>query len=74
MGWTCSAQARDTLPALIVTTNEVPGCRITQVHGDVFGLIVRAGNAFSNMGAQPWWKLPDGPVSSRRRRRLHLRS
>jgi uncharacterized protein YbjQ (UPF0145 family) len=45
-------QARDTLPVLIVTTNEVPGCRITQVHGDVFGLIVRARNAFSNMGAQ----------------------
>jgi uncharacterized protein YbjQ (UPF0145 family) len=37
---------------LIVTTNEVPGCRITQVHGDVFGLIVRARNAFSNMGTQ----------------------
>jgi hypothetical protein len=30
-------QARDTLPVLIVTTNEVPGCRITQVYGDVFG-------------------------------------
>jgi uncharacterized protein YbjQ (UPF0145 family) len=45
-------QARDTQPVLIVTTNEVPGCRIIQVHGDVFGLIVRARNAFSNMGAQ----------------------
>ena len=45
-------QARDTQPVLIVTTNEVPGYRITQVHGDVFGLIVRARNAFSNMGAQ----------------------
>ena len=39
-------------PVLIVTTNEVPGYRITQVHGDVFGLIVRARNAFSNIGAQ----------------------
>jgi uncharacterized protein YbjQ (UPF0145 family) len=29
---------------LIVTTNEIPGYRITQVHGDVFGLTVRARN------------------------------
>jgi hypothetical protein len=36
-------------------------------------LIVRARHAFSNMGAQLWWKLSDGPVSSRRRRRLHSR-
>ena len=39
-------------PALIVTMNEVPGYRITQVHGDVFGLVVRARNYFSNLGAQ----------------------
>ena len=38
-------------PVLIVTTNEVPGYRITHVHGDVFGLIVRARNYFSNLGA-----------------------
>jgi uncharacterized protein YbjQ (UPF0145 family) len=44
--------ARDTQPVLIVTTNEVPGYRITQVRGGVFGLIVRARNYFSNMGAQ----------------------
>ena len=37
---------------LIVTTNEIPGYRITAVHGDVFGLIVRARNVFSNLGAQ----------------------
>jgi uncharacterized protein YbjQ (UPF0145 family) len=42
---------RDTRPVLIVTTNEVPGYRIVQVHGDVFGLIVRARNYFSNLGA-----------------------
>jgi uncharacterized protein YbjQ (UPF0145 family) len=41
----------DRQPVLIVTTNEVPGHRITQVHGDVFGLIVRARNVFSNFGA-----------------------
>jgi Putative heavy-metal-binding len=45
-------QARDTVPVLIVTTNEVPSYRITHVHGDVFGLIVRACNYFSNVGAQ----------------------
>jgi len=37
---------------LIVTTNEISGYRITKVHGDVFGLTVRARNVFSNMGAQ----------------------
>jgi hypothetical protein len=43
---------RDTEPMLIVTTNEIPGYRITAVHGDVFGLIVRVRDYFSNMGAQ----------------------
>ena len=41
---------RDTQPVLIVTTNEVPGYRITKVHGDVFGLVVRARNFFSTFG------------------------
>ena len=36
---------------LIVTTNDVPGYEITQVHGEVCGLIVRARNVFSNVGA-----------------------
>jgi uncharacterized protein YbjQ (UPF0145 family) len=45
-------QVRDTQPVLIVTTNDIPGYGITQVHGDVFGLIVRARNYFSNLGAQ----------------------
>ena len=35
-----------------MTTYEIPGYRIMQVHGDVFGLIVRARNHFSNLGAQ----------------------
>ena len=35
-----------------MTTNEIPGYRITAVHGDVFGLVVRARNVFSNLGAQ----------------------
>lgn len=38
-------------PILVVTTNEVVGYRITEVHGEVFGVTVRARNAFSNMGA-----------------------
>jgi uncharacterized protein YbjQ (UPF0145 family) len=38
-------------PILVVTTNEVPGYRITAVHGEVFGITVRARNAFSNAGA-----------------------
>jgi uncharacterized protein YbjQ (UPF0145 family) len=42
----------DSQPVLIVTTNEIPGYRITYVHGDVFGLVARARNAFSNVGAQ----------------------
>jgi uncharacterized protein YbjQ (UPF0145 family) len=41
----------DTQPVLIVTMNEIPGYRIIQVHGDVFGLVVRARNYFSNLGA-----------------------
>lgn len=45
-------QPADKQPMLIVTMNEIPGYRITQVHGDVFGLIVRARNVFSNLGAQ----------------------
>jgi uncharacterized protein YbjQ (UPF0145 family) len=36
---------------LIVTTNDAPGYEITQVHGEVCGLIVRARNVFSNVGA-----------------------
>jgi uncharacterized protein YbjQ (UPF0145 family) len=36
---------------IITTTNDLPGYEITQVHGEVFGLIVRARNVFSNIGA-----------------------
>jgi uncharacterized protein YbjQ (UPF0145 family) len=36
---------------LISTMNDVPGYEITEVHGEVFGVIVRARNAFSNIGA-----------------------
>src|SRR5258708_35771251 len=33
------------------TMNDVPGYEVTAVHGEVFGLIVRARNVFSNFGA-----------------------
>lgn len=36
---------------IITTMNDLPGYRVTAVHGEVFGLIVRARNAFSNIGA-----------------------
>lgn len=36
---------------MIVTTNDVPGYEVTQVYGEVFGLIVRSRNLFSNFGA-----------------------
>ena len=36
---------------IVTTTNDLPGYEVTQVLGEVFGLIVRARNAFSNIGA-----------------------
>jgi uncharacterized protein YbjQ (UPF0145 family) len=36
---------------LVSTMNDVPGYEVVKVHGEVFGLIVRARNAFSNVGA-----------------------
>jgi uncharacterized protein YbjQ (UPF0145 family) len=36
---------------IVVTTNDLPGYEITQVLGEVYGLVVRARNVFSNFGA-----------------------
>jgi uncharacterized protein YbjQ (UPF0145 family) len=36
---------------LISTMNDMPGYDVVEVHGEVYGLIVRARNAFSNIGA-----------------------
>lgn len=36
---------------IIATTNELSGYEVVEVHGEVFGLIVRSRNAFSNIGA-----------------------
>ncbi len=39
------------MPLLVVTTNDLPGYRVDEVLGEVFGLTVRSRNAFSQMGA-----------------------
>ena len=36
---------------LVSTMNNVPGYTVVAVYGEVFGLVCRARNAFSNMGA-----------------------
>ena len=36
---------------LIVTMNDIPGYRIDEVYGEVFGLTVRSRNMFSQIGA-----------------------
>jgi uncharacterized protein YbjQ (UPF0145 family) len=36
---------------IVSTMNDLPGYRVAAVHGEVFGLIVRARNVFSNIGA-----------------------
>jgi len=36
---------------LLSTMNDLPGYDVVEVHGEVFGLIVRARNVFSNIGA-----------------------
>ncbi len=35
----------------VVTTNNLPGYDVVEVYGEVFGLIVRSRNLFSNVGA-----------------------
>lgn len=36
---------------IVVTTNDIPGYKVEAVYGEVFGLIVRSRNIFSNVGA-----------------------
>lgn len=36
---------------LVVTTNDIPGYEVIETYGEVFGLIVRSRNLFSNIGA-----------------------
>ena len=35
---------------IIATTNDLPGYRVTEVYGEVFGLTTRSRNMFSSMG------------------------
>jgi uncharacterized protein YbjQ (UPF0145 family) len=36
---------------MVVTTNDLPGYKVVETYGEVFGLIVRSRNLFSNIGA-----------------------
>ena len=36
---------------IVATTNDLPGYEVVEVYGEVFGLIVRSRNVFSNIGA-----------------------
>ena len=36
---------------IVTTMNDLPGYEVVDVYGEVFGLIVRSRNAFSNIGA-----------------------
>jgi uncharacterized protein YbjQ (UPF0145 family) len=41
----------DNAKIIVVTTNDLPGYEVVEVYGEVFGLIVRSRNLFSNLGA-----------------------
>jgi len=41
----------DDILVVTTTTNDVPGYEVVEVYGEVFGLIVRSRNLFSNIGA-----------------------
>ncbi|MCU1360014.1 MAG: hypothetical protein JWN99_1303 [Ilumatobacteraceae bacterium] len=38
-------------PILVSTMNDLPGYEVVKVYGEVFGLVVRSRNMFSNIGA-----------------------
>ncbi len=41
----------DQMLVVTTTTNDIPGYEVEAVYGEVFGLIVRSRNLFSNFGA-----------------------
>jgi uncharacterized protein YbjQ (UPF0145 family) len=41
----------DQILVVTTTTNDIPGYEVVEVYGEVFGLIVRSRNLFSNIGA-----------------------
>lgn len=42
---------KDQVLIVTTTTNDIPGYEVVEVYGEVFGLIVRSRNLFSNIGA-----------------------
>jgi len=36
---------------IVVTTNDIPGYEVVETYGEVFGVLVRSRNVFSNVGA-----------------------
>lgn len=36
---------------IVVTTNDIPGYEVVETFGEVFGVLVRSRNVFSNVGA-----------------------
>lgn len=46
-----ATRIKDWKKMIIVTTNDIPGARITQVFGQVFGLTVRSRNIGSSFGS-----------------------
>jgi len=49
------AQAQQAVPPhhqiLVTTMNDIPGYEVVAVYGEIFGLVARARNVFSNIGA-----------------------
>ncbi len=41
----------DDILIVTTTTNDIPGYKVVEVYGKVFGLVVRSRNMFSNIGA-----------------------
>lgn len=41
----------ESILVVTTTTNDIPGYEVTEVYGEVFGLVVRSRNLFSNIGA-----------------------
>jgi uncharacterized protein YbjQ (UPF0145 family) len=46
-----TAPASTPPPILVSTMNDLPGYEVVAVYGEVFGLVVRSRNMFSNVGA-----------------------
>jgi uncharacterized protein YbjQ (UPF0145 family) len=47
----CYTKTMDKDEIIVVTTNDMQGYEVVETYGEVFGLIVRSRNLFSNIGA-----------------------